>query len=577
MEAVKPKKTYPTWVNELARKYFSKTISQFIIHGNINDYVEMKSGATSDYMKVRDFLSDELFRQRDLVVFYDRASGIRFRTPEMRRDFINALQAYDTAHGTDFSGGWPKDPVRALALLEMFFRLRLMDKKSICFIIDYAETIVPMASASQYNPEDRNIQVFLQKWATEHVFLSGDMTICLLTENIVNINSQYIRNPHNYEVLVPYPGEEERKSFLSFFLAKNPACKELLEMDEAVLAKNTAGLGLIHLKILLSEVQENDIRFTFDELNRRKKEIIEAEGGGLLEFVESKYSLKNVAGHKYAKNHLEEAANALKHGRSDVLPMGYLVAGPVGTGKTFLITCFANDIGVPMVKLQNFRSKWQGESEGNLQKVLKLLEAMTPVAVMIDEADAYLGNRSADGDSGVSSRIFSMIASFMSDTDHRGKIIWFLITARPDLMPVDFKRQGRAEEHIALFYPESLEEKKELLGIMLKKTGLAYLKVDEFDDDFLNTMSVKSGADMESALTRSKFKAAAKGEEKVDIITIMETFDNFLPPTYPEEIELMNLAAVLECTSRELLPEEFRNMSRDDVVARVQELKLQIS
>ena len=121
-----------------------------------------------------------------------------------------------------------------------------------------------------------------------------------------------------------------------------------------------------------------------------------------------------------------------------------------------------------MVVLKNFRGMYVGQSEGNLQKVLKILKAMSPVAVMIDEADAYLGNRSNDGSSGVSSRIFSMLASFMSDTDNRGKIVWFLVTARPDLMPVDFKRQGRAEEHIGLFYPESLDEKKELLQVMLQ-------------------------------------------------------------------------------------------------------------
>src|ERR1039458_9691785 len=45
----------------------------------------------------------------------------------------------------------------------------------------------------------------------------------------------------------------------------------------------------------------------------------------------------------------------------------------------------------------------------------------------------------------------------------RGKVIWFLLTCRPDLLPVDLKRQGRAEEHIALFYPDTQEEPLALL------------------------------------------------------------------------------------------------------------------
>jgi SpoVK/Ycf46/Vps4 family AAA+-type ATPase len=102
---------------------------------------------------------------------------------------------------------------------------------------------------------------------------------------------------------------------------------------------------------------------------------------------------------------------------------------------------------------------WQGVTEGNLERVLNLLKAMSPIAVIVDEADAQLGNRSSSGDSGVGNRVFAQIAAFMGNTELRGKVIWFLLTCRPDFLPVDLKRQGRAEEHIALFYPDTEEER----------------------------------------------------------------------------------------------------------------------
>ena len=111
--------------------------------------------------------------------------------------------------------------------------------------------------------------------------------------------------------------------------------------------------------------------------------------------------------------------------------MGYLLAGPVGTGKTFLVSCFAGEIGIPVVKFLNFRSQWQGVTEANLEKIFNLLKALWPVAVMIDEADTFLGNRDSGGDSGTSSRVFGSIASFMGNTQYRGKIVWFLMTAPP--------------------------------------------------------------------------------------------------------------------------------------------------
>ncbi|MEO1588078.1 MAG: AAA family ATPase, partial [Bacteroidota bacterium] len=446
--------------------------------------------------------------------------------------------------------------------------------KSIAFTVDYAETLI--SQGESLRPDEKMALVFLQKWAKDEQFLGSDMMVVVLVENINTIDDQYVRNPYTHEISIPYPNELERRSFIEHFFKTHPDSVGLFEMDLDVLSKNTAGLGIVQLKTIMSEAAKNKLPFTNDDLTKKKKEMIESEAGGLLEFVETKFSLDDVAGHAQAKKHLRDAANALGNARPDVMPMGYLVSGPVGTGKTFMIRSFANDVGIPMVILKNFRGMYVGQSEGNLQKVLKILKAMAPVAVMIDEADAYLGNRSNDGSSGVNSRIFSMLATFMSDTENRGKIIWFLVTARPDLMPVDFKRQGRAEEHIGLFYPETLDEKRELLQVMLRKTGLSYLEMDEFDEEFFEDITVRSGADMEAALTRAKFKAASLGLEHVNVDIIVQVFNDFLPPTYPEEIELMEYSAVLECTSKELLPQRFREMSRQEVLEKVEELKIRV-
>ena len=649
----KRKLVVPNWASEIKRKYRSQNVSQFIVHGNINDYVQVVENDKTRYMKVRDFISQEMFKDRDIVAYYDRAAGLRFKDDtrfggesKMRRDFmatLNLLAELSGGPGTKLD----PDPAKSFYALDKYFdnslnhniihylinhlekklgiskpksgqsknkeqediierfmrmtipefmddedpkssntkRLKerieklkslLETPKSTALIVDYAETLIPMSEASRSRPSEQMTLVFLQKWAKEDIFLNADMAIVVLTENIADLSAQYVRNPYTHEVFIPYPDDIERLNFINHFFEENADSKQYFEMDSNVLAKNTAGLALVNLNIIMSEAAKNEIPFTNDELTARKKEMIESEAGGLLEFIETKYSLKDVAGHAQAKKHLIDASRALTTGKHDVMPMGYLVSGPVGTGKTFMITTFANDIGVPMVMLKNFRSQWQGVTEGNLQKVLKLLKAMAPVAVMIDEADAYLGTRSAGGDSGVSSRVFSMIATFMSNTDHRGKIIWFLVTARPDLMPVDFKRQGRAEEHIGLFYPEALAEKRELLQVMLRKTGMKYMDINEFDDEFLEDMTIKSGADMEAALTRAKFKAASLGLKKVNFDIIAQSFNDFLPPTYPEEIELMTYSAVLECTSKELLPKRFREMSRQEVLERVEDLKSRV-
>jgi SpoVK/Ycf46/Vps4 family AAA+-type ATPase len=247
--------------------------------------------------------------------------------------------------------------------------------------------------------------------------------------------------------------------------------------------------------------------------------------------------------------------------------MGYVICGPVGTGKTFLTTCFAGEVGIPVVALKNFRSMWQGVTEGNLERVLNLLQAMCPIAVMVDEADAQLGNRSMSGDSGVSNRVFAQIAQFMGNTELRGKVIWFLLTSRPDLLPVDLKRQGRAEEHLALFYPETDEERLAMLRAMQKKTGTT-LPSAEAEKFFLDHSGPLSGADVEAVLTRARMKSVLKHNAALNLDDLKSALEDFIPPSYPTEIEMQNLAAVLECTSRSLLPAKYKDMDRAEVIRR---------
>jgi SpoVK/Ycf46/Vps4 family AAA+-type ATPase len=566
---------YPLWAQEFAGKYLSKTLSQFILYGNIRDLVPVKRGKKYDFLRFDAFLSEELFGGRDIVLFYDRSSGIRFRDKQSMQDFRNAVAGYEAFTGANFAGKLPRDPGRVFSLLENFFRLRVADGKSIACIIDYADTIVPMNDGGSAGNEDRNALVTLQKWAHDPLFLASDFTVVLMAENLTDLNRSLIQSPFSAAIKVDLPPDEARLAYIQN-LADKASFKKISEVPLNVLGQQTAGLSCINLLSIVSGARENRKKITFESLVRTKKELIESEAYGLLEFVDTRYSLDDVAGHGRVKKLLRDAARNLKSGRRDVMPMGYLVAGPVGTGKTWMVTCFAGEVGIPMVKLKNFRSQWQGVTEGNLEKILSLLEAMAPVAVMIDEADAYLGDRNASGDSGVSSRVFAQIAQFMSNTANRGRIVWFLMTARPDLMPIDLKRQGRAEEHLALFHPSSEGERLELYHAMIRKTRLKRTDETYVPDVVRHGTRIFSGADMEAALTRALFRAASAGEQLVSPEVLDATFEDFIPPSYPEEVEMQTLIAVLECTSRSLLPEPYLSMSREDIVERYEELKLMI-
>jgi AAA+ superfamily predicted ATPase len=564
----------PEWAQSLSEKYYSRTLSMFVLFGSVRDLVPLDRGETTEYVPLLAFLQQSLFGRRDLVLTYDRGGGLSFAHPDMQADFRNALSGYDSFHQTNYSQSLPRNPDGVLNILDNYLRLRISDGKKIALIIDFAETIAPAGDVSSMSAEDRNALVILKRWSQAPTFLRADITICLIAENQIELNQGIVQSPGVASIQVPLPDEAERLRFIRSQLAAAPLPAES-DVTDAALAKLGAGLKRLQLQSLISHAVQNKRPLTTKFLTQRKKELIEAESGGLLEFIQSRFDLSMVAGQEQAKKKLQNAATAIRSGNTDVLPMGYVICGPVGTGKTFLTTCFAGEVGVPVVMLKNFRSMWQGVTEGNLERVLNLLQAMCPIAVMVDEADAQLGNRSMSGDSGVSNRVFAQIAQFMGNTELRGKVIWFLLTSRPDLLPVDLKRQGRAEEHIALFYPETSEERLAMLRAMLRKTGIPLASADA-ENFFLAHSTGLSGADIEAVLIRARMKSVLENDAAIDVDDVKAALEDFIPPSYPTEIEMQNLAAVLECTSRSLLPAKYREMDRAEVARRAKELALLI-
>ncbi len=204
--------------------------------------------------------------------------------------------------------------------------------------------------------------------------------------------------------------------------------------------------------------------------------------------------------------------------------------------------------------LRNFRSKYVGETEGNLEQVLTVLRSLGPVVVISTRPTPRWATARRRATRARPARVFSMIASQMGDTRFRGQIVWMLLTSRPDLLPIDLKRQGRAEVHIPLFYPHRAEDIREMLRVMAKKNKLK-LADDAIPD--VDPSRRLSGADLESVVLSSRRRALAAGREVVEQ-PIGHAVGEFIPSAQGLEKELQEIAAVLECTERSFLPPEWQ-------------------
>jgi AAA+ superfamily predicted ATPase len=448
----------------------------------------------------------------------------------------------------------PKEPAATFAVLDRLVRRNIMaeedDRLSVAVIIDQASYLFPAGEPGRLNREASSELVTMLNWAMSPHVKRLNMAFVLVDEKLADVSDRLAGNPHVATIEVPLPSERERASFIRASTGA-AAIADFSDFGVDDLAKLTAGISLTDLNVLIQSARESGRRLDALAFRGLKKRLLERQCRGLLEFIEPKWTLDTVVGHEAAKARLRQDAALLKRGALDSLPMGYLLCGPVGTGKSFLAQCVSGEIGVPCVILKNFRSKYVGETEGNLERVLSVLRAMGPVVVVVDEADAALGSRESDGDSGTSSRVFAMIAAQMGDTQYRGRIIWMLLTARPDLLPIDLKRQGRAEVHIPLFYPTDESEIRQMFVILAKKLGS---RVSPEDVPPIPQRGDLSGADIEGMVGRAWRTSLLAGADHVTRESLAEVAAQFMPSTQGLERELQETAAILECTDRQFLP-----------------------
>jgi hypothetical protein len=67
-------------------------------------------------------------------------------------------------------------------------------------------------------------------------------------------------------------------------------------------------------------------------------------------------------------------------------------------------------------------------------------------------------------------------------------------------------------------------------------------------------------------------RAALRNKSAVESDDIKGALEDFIPPSYPTEIDLQNIVAVLECTSKSLLPKQWRDADRKELIRRANEL-----
>lgn len=548
---------FPQWARELADLYFSGSTCVFVLHGNVNDLIRtVDEDGNDSYCNLADFLGQNIFGTWDMVLRHDLSNGLRAHAGSDADRHQEMMRYLTTLMGPHQK--WSRSPDDILLTLDQLLERNLLNepekRKSYGIIFEYAQYLVPASDVESLSGNKGARLVRFLDWAQNPYIKKVNIAFCLIADSLTEVNDRLVQNPHVATIEIPMPDSDSRKNFVENFDKQEGGLEKVTDFKSNELAQLANGLTLVNVSMLLAKAKRSGKKIDGERFGSLKKKAIERQCQGLLEFIEPDHTLDLVVGHDAAKARLHQDAEFIMTGRLDASPMGYLFCGPVGTGKTFLAECFAGSIGIPCVKLKNFRSKYVGETEANLERVLNVLRSLGPVVVMIDEADAALGNRTSGGDSGTSARVFSMIASQMGNTDYRGKIIWMLMTCRPDLLPIDLKRQGRAEVHIPLFYPRDKDEVKKMFVVMARKNKI---KLAEGAVPDVGPERNLSGADIEGIVLAAKRQALLRSESEINGKELHRAVDEFIPSAQGLEKEMQEIAGVLECTQKNFLTDQW--------------------
>jgi len=555
----------PLWIKELKDKYLSGEGIIFILHSNILDLVPFDN----KFITLKEFLINYFLpKNKETIVYYDSSEGIKFPNSTIKNNFIKELNLAQTLIGeSPISEYLPKIPSQVLPLLEKFLKAT---NKSSAFVFGYAETIIPNSDINYLTMEERSNLITFQRWATDIQLLNSDNLIILETENLSEINQKIVRNPQIHNIEIPLPDYQERLDFISYLLNNN---KVELEMSTENFSYLCAGLKRIQIQGIIRQALRTNGKITFNLIKDKKKDIIENECFGLVELVESKYGLDDIGGLDSVKKSLSKIIKNVKEGNHRRVPMGILLVGPMGTGKTFIAEAFAKDSGLTCLKINNFRDKWVGSTEANLEKILNIVRALGSVIIIMDEVDRALGSQE-EGDDGTSSRVYAKLKAFMSDTSNRGKIIWLLMTNRPDKVDIDLKRPGRLDLKIPFFYPQTKEEVESLLKALLKKNKINF---DITDFSISEKMIGFSGAEIEAIVLLSDEISADRNSNTLLIDDIEEALKKFIPTRDTLMLQLMEYLAVFESSSKDLLPEKYKNITNEEVNETIRELKISLN
>lgn len=332
-------------------------------------------------------------------------------------------------------------------------------------------------------------------------------------------------------VHVPLPKPEE---FIELLVDRKEQQIPSEELEQ--IASAAKGLTLMEAYNVFVKSKRLTGRIDPKVVKSEKEQVIRKSG--LLEYIEPEVNFDNIGGLQNLKTWVRRRKQAYSaHARSFGLepPRGLVITGIQGCGKSLACKAIASELGMPLLKVDvgALFSKWVGESEANVRKMLQVAESVAPCVLWLDEIDKSLSSGQG-GDSGTSTRVIATILNWMQE---RREPVFVVATANDiSVLRPETIRKGRFDEIFFVDLP-SPEERKEILAIHLRKRGRNPGSYDL--DQVVEVTDGWSGAELEELVKEALYLAYDEQARDVETEHLMRctTETRPLSVTMSEKLE----------------------------------------
>jgi len=361
-------------------------------------------------------------------------------------------------------------------------------------------------------------------------------------------------------VEIGLPTTEEREAFLAFLETEVDASTGIGRRDPELsrdeLVRLSAGMTLAGLESVYRAAAHRRIPLGREDIRLRKARLIRTMARDLLDVSEPAAGFEGVAGLSSAKSCLRELCVHITTGDPTV-SQSLLFQGVPGCGKTHLAAALAKELGWPLLELRNVRDPFVGQSERNLERVIRICEELAPAVLLFDEVDQTIGQRGTgqSGDSGTSERMLARIFTWLGSLHLRGRMLFVATTNRPDLLDAALlDRFGLAIP----FLKPGPEELDAMIPMLLARFGRGLVQGDQVAICELVAPAAPTGRELQEILIAAGLAADREANAVAAPVAarhVAQAMADHLPRGENSlELEFIALCALALTSRQSLLP-----------------------